>query len=140
MANYQATARSNYVKIKDMEGLKKALKPFDIAIWEQDGMVGFGQSEMSDGGWPGWCLISVADDEPEEEIEFDPAIQICPFMEEGQVLVMMESGHEKLRYVQGHAQAFNTKGGYVQLILRDIYQMAADKFGVPLATITHAEY
>ena len=137
MASYEATARSNYVKIKDMDGLRKALEPFDIAIWEQDGLVGFGQSEMSEGGWP-YSLDEL--DENGDEVMFDPCVQICPFMEEGQVLIMMEVGHEKLRYVSGYATAYNSAGDSIQVGLFDIYDLAATRFGVPLATITHAEY
>lgn len=32
MVNYYAAARTNYVFIKDMDGLKKALEPFDVSV------------------------------------------------------------------------------------------------------------
>lgn len=139
MANYYAAARSNYVLIKDMEGLKKALKPFAISV-ESKGpdhpanlvcLLSDG-----DGGWP----TDGVDDDSGEDINFDPREQVCPFMEDGQVLVTMEAGHEKLRYVNGYACAYHSDGREVAVSLDDIYVKAAVAFSVPLHTIINASY
>ncbi len=37
MGNWCGSARSNYVKVKDIEGLKESLEPFDIVINEDGG-------------------------------------------------------------------------------------------------------
>ena len=139
MADWYGTARSNYVKIKDMDGLKAAIEPFPISISkgddENEGKVCFLSDDGDSGGWPGHAY-----DEDDNEIEFDPAVQICPFMEDDQVLVMMESGAEKLRYITGNAMAFNAKGDSVRVNLNDIYKKAAETFGASADDITAAEY
>lgn len=140
MASWYGTARSNYVKIKDVEGLEKSLAPFPIRIAEGDGKnegkVCFLSEEPDSGGWPG----SYYDHETDEEIEFLVAARICPFMEDDQILVMMEAGAEKLRYITGNAQAYNAKGEECWMQLSDIYAKAADRFGVPRESIAAAEY
>lgn len=144
MANWQGTARSNYVKIKDMEGLKEALKPFPIRLHTavagpNEGKVCLLSEESDDGGWPSYAYSS-DDDDGEDEIEFDISAVVCPYMEPGEILVIMETGAEKLRYISGYAAAFNHEGNAVYLFLSDIYAKAADHFGVPLGSITGAEY
>lgn len=139
MANWYGTARSNYVRIKDMDGLRKALAPFPITIEEQDDKVCFLSEEQDSGGWPSWAYLEDEDDS-KREVEFDATSCICPYMQEGEVLVMMEAGAEKMCYVSGSAVAFNHNGDYVAIYLTDIYQKAADAFGVDRAAITEAEY
>lgn len=140
MANWYGTARSNHVKIKDMAGLKTALEPFEIHIHTaiagaHKGMICFWSEDGDSGAWPGSIL-----DEDEAEVEFDPAVHICPFMEDDQILVMMEAGAEKLRYITGWATAYTADGRDTTISLGRIYQQAADEFGVPRESITPAEY
>lgn len=142
MANWYGAARSNYVKIKDMDGLKAALEPFPIKLYitlsgEDEGKVCFMSDEQDSGGWPSFGYLEDAED---EEIEFDPAVQICPFMEDDQILVMMVTGAEKLRYLTGHADAYNSKGEWCAVNINDIYKKAAEQFGVDVASITACEY
>lgn len=139
MSSWYGTARSNYVKIDDMAGLEAALKPFCVKITPQDtdpAVVYFTPEDSDTGGWQTFS----SDDDDGEEIEFNPVEHICPFMADGQVLVMMEAGAERLRYVTGEAQAYNKQGDFVCLSLSDIYAKAAEAFGVPKASITTATY
>lgn len=125
MANWHGAARSNYVKIKDEAGLRNALRHFDVKIWtNSDGLFAFG-GDSDSGGWP-----SITTDDDDEEIEFSPIEQICPFMHEDQVLVMMQSGHESQRYVDGRAEAYNSKGEWVSIALNNIYDLAKKHFGI----------
>ena len=144
MSNWNGAARSNYVRIKDMDGLKNALSPFPIRVYQNnDGLVCFLSEEEDTGSWPSFALVEVDHEDgwpSEDEIEFDPTVQICPFMEDDQILVMMEAGAEKLRYVSGHASAFNAKGDSCGVSLNDIYEKAAEKFSVPVGKITDASY
>lgn len=138
MANWYGSARSNYVQIKDMEGLIKALGPFNIEISESrlDKGVCFLVGPYSDdGGWP-----SFATDEEGDEIEFDPSEHICPFMQDDQILIMMQCGAEKLRYITGDAQAYNSEGVCEFLSLDSIYARAALRFKVDESSISRAEY
>lgn len=133
MANYYSAARTNYVEIEDMEGLAEALEPFsDVMICQEPShpnIVCFLGSDES--GWP------TAD---EDGVEFDPFVQITPFMKPDQVLVLIETGHDRLRYVSGYAMACHSDGRAVTLDLSDIYQLAATTFSVPLCQISIAEF
>jgi len=146
VANWYGTARSNYVRIKDMDGLKKALGPFDIKVVAKDNsdpnLVCFLSVDADSGGWPGFGYVEAENEETGagDEVEFDPAAHICPFMADGEILVMMEAGAEKLRYVTGSAQAYNSKGEVVYLNLDRIYKLAAKKFKADLSKISLCEY
>lgn len=131
---WHGAARSNYVPIEDEEGLEKALEPFDGLIemdFDQHGNTGFKVGdESNDGGWP-----SAATDDDGNAIEFDPVHLICPFMAEGAVLVMMESGADKYREITGNAIAYKKDGTKVEIYLNGIYEKAAQAFGVDRTSI-----
>ncbi len=140
MANWIGAGRSNYVKIKpkSMKALRASLAPFAVEIVEGAGLnkgaVCFLSTSESGGFESGW------DTENDTDIDFDPAVQICPHMVKGQVLVLMEAGAEKLRYITGHAQAYHSDGRNVTVSLTDIYAKAAEAFGVNEKSITAAQY
>lgn len=142
MANWYGSARSNYVRIKDMAGLEKALAPFsgiEISPGDVPSTVCFLARE----GWPSEGFIEEDDTEyrvDDKELFFDPRERICPFMEDGQILIMQEVGAEKLRYLTGIANAYTSKGLHLQVSLDDIYEQAANEFGVPINEITNAVY
>lgn len=139
MANYCGVARTNYVTVDDVEGLKKALEPWPIkVITNAAGQVGFLDDDPDGCGWPSWAC-----DDDGNELDLDVAEVIMPFVKEGEVLVLKESGHEKMQYVTGWSTAWVRRGNdvqYVQLSLNDIYRLAADKFGVAKKSISAAEY
>lgn len=136
--DYTASARTNYVVVEDVDGLKKALNdwPISIATDKVDGKVAL--LARGNNGWPAWGLSKEGD-----EISLDVGAQIMPFVNEGQVLVLMEIGHEGTKYVSGSACAWIRRGTEISelnLALANIYQMAADTFSVPVADITAAEH
>jgi hypothetical protein len=139
MGDWYGHARSNYVRVTDVEALEASLKPFDVAIIKgsdkNEGKV-YLISNDDKGGWPS----SYYSEEKGDYVEFDPATHICPFMDTGEVLVMMEAGAEKTCYITGIAQAYNSKGEYTQVSLGDIYEKAAEKFKVERTAITNCEY
>lgn len=136
MASYYAAARSNCVHIDDMAGLTKALSPFsDLTITEDTPDSGL-YCILCDEGWPGFGI-----DDDDREVEFDPLKHIMPYVREGEVFVMMETGHEKLRYLIGIASAYIRRGDAVEsthVDIDDIYVKAKDIFGV--APISQACY
>jgi hypothetical protein len=141
MADWYGTARSNYVKVADKEGLNKALEPFEMDVhhnMEDDTVAFFGIDQY--GGWPGWCDVYNEEKDQYDEVEFDPETHIVPYLADGEVLIMMECGAEKLRYITGHASAFTKGKPSVYLSLGDIYKKAAEAFGVEAGTISIAEY
>lgn len=139
MANYYAAARSNSVHIDDMAGLIQALNPFsDLKITEDTPDSGL-YCILCEEGWPGFGI-----DDDDMEVEFDPLKHIVPFIREGEVFVMMEVGHEKLRYLVGFANAYcrAADGEVLQwgVSIDDIYSAAAREFGVDRDSINPAQY
>ena len=136
MSSWCGTARSNHIKVVDMADLLEALAPFDIEVLPGDeGKHYLTPGSSSDsGGWPAFSLSGDA------EVEFDPAVHICPFMADGEILVMMEAGAERLRYITGEAQAYSKWGQCVTVSLSDVYAKAAEKFNVDIGAISRAAY
>ena len=139
MANYYGSARSNYVKFKDLDGLEQALSLFEISINNREDGLTTLCSEDSDGGWP--SIVYYDDGEFEDvELELDPLVHIVPFLAEGEVIVLMEAGAEKLRYLVGAAVAYTWDGRECSVSIDDIYTKAEKEFGLPENSITYAEY
>ncbi len=137
MSNYEGRGRTNYVTVEDIDGLKKALASFPVNVCTNQ----FGRVSLisrSDHGWPTFEM-----DEDGNEAVLDVADLVMPFVKEGEVLILLESGNEGFRYVSGSACAWIRRGAEISelnLSLVNIYQMAADTFSVPVADITAAEY
>ncbi len=127
MADWHGFSRSNYFAVKDLAGLKRALEPFEIEIDQHAtrpdyvSLTPYGEY----GGWPHAFL-----DEDDNEIEFDPATMVCPFMRAGQVFITMEAGAERLRYITGNTSAWAADGRSVSVSLRDIYERVTAELGV----------
>ena len=117
-----------------------------------------------DGDFPSWLYPDVPDrdESPEEfaalakalgvteaeldsrgEAEFSWEQHIMPFIAENAVLVVVVAGAEKLRYISGSARAFIRRGDEVSTTaigLSDIYDKAAQEFGVEQKSISEATY
>jgi hypothetical protein len=138
MANWYGSARTNYVRVSDMEALKENVLNFGIKMVEKDGKVAFFPDDYSDGDFP----YSMDDDEG-NEIIFSWEDIIMPYIAELEVFVVMCCGAEKLRYITGDAQAYCRKGSTVQFCgvnLNDIFSKAALEFDVDITQMTPAEY
>jgi len=135
MANYEGTARSNYFKVKDADAFKAwclgcSLEFFESA--EHDGLYAIASADPDGGGWP-----SQRDDSAGNELEeFDLVDELAGHLAGNSVAILMESGHEKLRYVTGIAIAVNAKGKSIQIALEDIY----DKGAALGEVLTRCEY
>ncbi|MTD47202.1 hypothetical protein GKE82_23655 [Conexibacter sp. W3-3-2] len=136
MANYYGIARTNYVRVTDADALTRALEPFDVKLVRRpDAPDTVAILDDSDGGgWPSVAYDSF--DENDEELEFDLVALVAPFLLDGEVMVAMESGHEKHRYVSGWALAFNNRGETKSVSLEDVYALASE-LG---STVTRASY
>jgi hypothetical protein len=106
---------------------------------ESDGTVMFMDEDGLDGHWPSFSHDGTDMFSWEEHV--------MPFIKEGEVLVVMQSGAEKHRYVTGCAEAYVRKGKRVRSVfvtLDDIYEKAAKKFKLPFRptaeSINRAEY
>ena len=123
MANYYASARSNYFHVKDVDTFIKAM-PSGIGIWNdrEDGRVGVYDDGGDGSGWPN-CTF---DDDSYDQTEFWFPDLVASHLQDGEVAIFMEAGAEKLRYVSGEATAINSKGEFRLISLRDIYKLAEE--------------
>lgn len=79
------------------------------------------------------------DEKIDDIVEYDLDVLISQHLENGVVAVFMESGHEKMRYINGHAIAVTNKG-IVEIDLNNIYEKASAEFSIPVEKIARCEY
>lgn len=101
MSDYNFAGRSNSVKVKDIEGLQESLKHFGhLWVYPEDDKY-YISAENYDA-----FFQNSYNDETDEEIELDPDIHIIPFLEDGEILIVMEISNCKLRDIYGFAGAW----------------------------------
>ena len=124
MANYYASCRTNYFKVKDSAKFLKAMEQVnDIEVINKvDNIFCLLGNSPDGGGWPHW----VFDEETGEEREFDLPEAVAWHLEPESVAVFKEVGYEKLRYLTGYAEAINSKGEIRIISIDDIYELAAE--------------
>ena len=129
MANYYATARSNYFAVKDEKAFREWTALLGLTILEPthhdkvaDGVPRFGiaPGDFDEGGWPSCRYNEITGDDD----EIDVIGQLSAHLADDEVAVLMEVGNEKLRYVSGTATAVNSKGEIAHLDLDSIYELA----------------
>ena len=126
MANYETWARSNSFKVKDLEGLKKSLDRFSGLNLEpiQDNLcVIFPDEDFN-------VYIYTNEETAFEDKRLDPQVDILPYLEDNEVFITFEVGHEKQRYMSGYAQAFCKDKEPVSISTEDIYALASRTFGI----------
>lgn len=137
MADYGASARSNYFRVNNLEAFKIRMDELDCRVVERkDGKVCI-IAQTPSGSWPNQELLEC--DGEEEEREVDIIYEVRGFIADGEVCVLMETGQEKLCYLIGESIAFQ-KEGSIFVNLCDIYALAAEKFGVDETAIERCEY
>jgi hypothetical protein len=134
MANYYATARTNYFKVKDVEKFKELCEHLDVQFIQDGDKVGFLCSHGDQAGFPSYYW----DEETQEYVDIDLLSDISKHLVKGEVAVLMEAGAEKFRYITGYAQAVNSEGDVCQITLDDIYKKAQEELGGE--NITTVEY
>jgi hypothetical protein len=135
MANYYASCRTNYFKVKDDEAFENAMSEIPgVEVTTDAAGYGLLGDDPDGAGWPGWYM-----DDDDNEIEVDIYQAVAEHLVDGEVAIFMESGAEKLRYIVGFAVAVNNKGEIKALGLNDIYKMAKELTDRP-DDITVAEY
>ena len=120
MANYYASCRSNYFRVKDEQAFVAAMADVpDIELFNKDGfycLLGYGES-----GWPSYSL-----DEDDNEVEIDVESLVSEHLADEEVAIFVEVGSEKLRYLGGFAVAINNKGETRSLSLDSITTLAKE--------------
>lgn len=126
MANYIASSRSNYFKVKDAEAFKDWASGLSgVVVWDKEDAFALAVDDDC-GAWPSDRWVEEAND----WINIDFAQELSVHLQDDQVAVLMEVGAEKLRYLVGTAEAINAKGESIYLSLSQIYGMALEKFGI----------
>lgn len=129
MANYIATARTNYFRVKNSAEFTEWCDLVGVASMCKDDpddpenpikkLFGF-TSECDDSGcFPTWTS---------EDEEIDYVNDLGNMLKKGEVAILMEAGAEKYRYVSGWAQAISWKCEEVSISLGNIYDKALKKF------------
>ena len=136
MANYYGQTRTNYFLVKDAEAFKAEMANYEVNVIEQNigGETCYGILDTDpDGGGLQWSQFN------EETEDYDDLVWediIGKHLRDGEVCVLVETGAEKYRYLNGWAIAFNNKGETRRVDTTDIYELAKE-----IGTgITRAEY
>jgi hypothetical protein len=138
MANYYASARSNYFRVKDREQFVEALHGLPVSVVDStkhEGAVCLLGADPDGAGWPAWGY----DESISEEFEVNLPQLIAAHLAEGEIAILMEAGAEKLRYVMGEAVAVNSHGETRSLTLHSIYELAQELTDAP-ERITACQY
>ena len=135
MANYYEQSRSNYFKVKDKAAFRAFLERFGGAvemIEDDKGRVGF----LAQEGIPSTCMPDDSGSEP-EEVDF--VSELAGHLADHEVMIVMGTGYEKMRYLVGYAVAINNKKERREIDLAQIYELAKQLTRRP-KRITRAEY
>lgn len=130
MANYYATARSNYFGVKDVQAFKEWCNKRSLEFWEkselgdenEDSLFAITPLSYDSGAWP----IYHYNEETGKDKDFEIAEEICEHLKDGHVAILIEVGNEKLRYLNGYAIAVNNHGESKSINLNDITDMARE--------------
>ena len=131
MANYYASARSNYFRVKDSQAFEKWVESIpELGIFTKQDDESTLYAIYDDGGDScGWPSM-VFDEEGGDYRDIDLTEELAEHLVEGEVAVLIEVGAEKLRYLVGNAVAVRSDGAIIHLNLNTIYQMVEDQWGI----------
>lgn len=135
--NYCGFARSNHFLVKDEPAFRTWAADLDLQVNTNSYNAGatklFSVISLDDGGWPSTrksCCDSHQDD------NVDIPSELAAHLQEGEIAILMEVGHEGDRYYIGTAHAVHSNGSVVSINLDDIYALAGRTFQVPTESIT----
>ena len=142
MANYYAVCRSNYFQVRDPRAFRARMSALGVdVVPTEDGHTIFAE------GWPSYDPTAEVPDPSQCGEEFDPSAgeidfvqELAKHLQDGEVAILMESGHEARRYVTGQAIAVNAKGQTESIDLADIYEKAVALAPIGTMQVSRAEY
>jgi hypothetical protein len=140
MSNYYGAERTNYFEVDPTkrEAFDAWVKHFKLETLEcKAGIALFPGGWSDDGTFPSYDEAREKKD-PLVGGEVDFMQELSKFLAPGSVAIMMSSGAEKLRYVDGHATAVDHTGKEVWIALHQIYDLVNKEF--PGATVTDCSY
>ena len=134
MADFYATARSNYIKVKDIEKAKTSLAPFGNTIHIHPTHPEYFMVEGHDGGIQNNTIVDG------EEKTIDWRQWAMEHLVPGQTLIMVYAGAEKLRYVSAGAEAYTWNGKVVNVDLMQTLDQRLRRIGLQRDQIAMPQY
>lgn len=134
MANYVATARSNYFRVKNPVAFREWAESrlLDVQGDNEKGFMIY-PSDYAEGSWPS----SVYDDDSGDYTDIDLPGELAEHLADDYVAILEEVGHEKLRYLLGWAVAVNNKGGREHVDLSTLIGEKAKKLGKNIGALEY---
>lgn len=132
MANYYATTRSNYFRVRVPGEFEVLCEGMGLEYWTKispehpdDVFYAIASADPDGAGWPSayWS------DDVEDFIDFDVETFVQQHIDPRDVAILLEVGHEKLRYLHGYAVAVAAAGAPVSINLTSIVDLARAAFG-----------
>jgi hypothetical protein len=121
MATYVAAARSNTFTVRDAGALRRALTPIaGVDIETPDPEHTDRVALFCEDGWPS----TSGDESTGQEVEVSIGEIVAGHLAPGHVAVFVQTGHERLRTLDGVAFAVNHRGQRRSIDLIDIYPLA----------------
>ena len=110
MADFYGTSRSNFVRVKDIDAAIADLEQFGNQVQRHpsapDAIM------VSGDDYSGMFSNYYIDDEG-RDVSLEWSDWCSKHLKEGQILVLVSAGAEKLRYVSAWAEAYNHEGKYI---------------------------
>ena len=136
MANYINYWRSNRFQVIDLENFLNAIESVECNVDYEDNHVVLTCPYDIDTG-SNWSYYY---DQKSDDYVYPVWSEIAANnLVENEVIVFIEIGFKKLRYIVGQAVAYSWTGEKVSCNLNDIYKVAQEEFG-DTANITLAKY
>ena len=137
MADFFATSRSNFVLVKDVDAAIEALKDFDIPVHRHPKNA----NAIMLTGCDGDGTFSIVSYEELVETYLDLPEWAATHLVEGQVLILISAGAEKLRYVSAWAEAYTWKGEVVTVdLLETLFSKIYEKLGIDAINVADPSY
>lgn len=139
MANYYATARSNYFRVNNAIAFQQWCAKRHLDCWmkpyiDNADKYAISPNANTDSGWPYFEL-----DENGDDFEIDIYKELSEHLHPKDIAVLIQVGNEKLRYLTGEAVAVHASGRIDKLHLEEIYERAMENIedGVQLTEVAY---
>jgi hypothetical protein len=125
MANYEGASRTNYVQVKDEKAFLDWANKYGLTTSKnaQGAFAIFPNPDYDD--FPS----TYYDEELEDDIDINFDAELQSHLVDGEIVVVVHVGHEKLRYLNGVAYAMDNTGRSVSVSLSDVYTKIREEWG-----------
>lgn len=124
---YQAVSRTNWCSVIDRTAFNDAMAPFGSAIRIYDGQGADRGKVMVTGVGHEEGELPERDALSGDPVDFGAVL--AEHLPASEIVVLVSSGHDRLREVGGYAKAYDASGNSVKVMLESIYDLAEQQFG-----------